>query len=418
MSDFEPNGTDHDSRWLKSIRLQRFKAAFQPPSIPLQRFTVIVGRNGSGKSTLLEALQWLDASMRSDCHVACERYHGVHDIINVRSQVETRFFEIDVEWEDDEQSAAKYEASWHYGVRVEETETERGRYPFVAREYLYFGRPNTAGKKYLIASARRQRRVFSRPAVNAKGKHVLFEDPVRLALSRNLRLGEPRGERMFGVFADFWNRAVFLRLSPNRLADLAHTERRWLAPLLDEEGHDLPALLNELNQEQRDRLVAEISGILDDIVDVTVNREGESKERAYYALSERMPYRGRGGMGTFPIPSWMLSEGTRRVTAILALLEHAPPPSLLCIEEIENGLDPWTVLYVLKRLQSASTQGVQVIITTHSPWLLDHVEIGSILHVRRSDGETVYEKFSSEADVRKFASSVPPGTRFVNIAGR
>jgi len=91
---------------------------------------------------------------------------------------------------------------------------------------------------------------------------------------------------------------------------------------------------------------------------------------------------------------------------------------LLCIEEIENGLDPWTVLYVLKRLQSASTQGVQVIITTHSPWLLDHVEIGSILHVRRSDGETVYEKFSSEADVRKFASSVPPGTRFVNIAGR
>jgi predicted ATPase len=112
----------------------------------------------------------------------------------------------------------------------------------------------------------------------------------------------------------------------------------------------------------------------------------------------------------------MLSEGTRRITAIMALLVRDPAPSLLCIEEIENGLDPWTVQAVLRHLQSAATRGTQVILTTHSPWVLDYIPIDSILQVRRIEGDTRYEHFSSRPEIMAFDASVPAGTRYVNEA--
>jgi predicted ATP-dependent endonuclease of OLD family len=51
---------------LSSVRLERFKAAFQPAKVELHPFTILIGKNGSGKSTLLEALQWIDTSVRFD----------------------------------------------------------------------------------------------------------------------------------------------------------------------------------------------------------------------------------------------------------------------------------------------------------------------------------------------------------------
>jgi predicted ATPase len=136
----------------------------------------------------------------------------------------------------------------------------------------------------------------------------------------------------------------------------------------------------------------------------------------HYSLLEEMHFPGLGGKEQqFPIPAWMLSEGTRRITAILALLVRDPPPTLLCIEEIENGLDPWTVKAILRHLQDAASRGTQVLLTTHSPWVLDDVPMDSILLVRRRGGDTQYEHFASLPEVREFDDSVPAGTRYVHL---
>ncbi len=137
--------------------------------------------------------------------------------------------------------------------------------------------------------------------------------------------------------------------------------------------------------------------------------------RVNYSLQEHMPYVGRAGKQKFPIPAWMLSEGTRRITAILALLTRAPGPTLLCIEELENGLDPWTVRALLKRLQAAAKDGTQILLTTHSPWVLDAVPMESIILVRRRGGDTQYEHFASMPEVREFGANIPAGTRYANL---
>ncbi|HMY20703.1 MAG TPA: ATP-binding protein [Polyangium sp.] len=111
----------------------------------------------------------------------------------------------------------------------------------------------------------------------------------------------------------------------------------------------------------------------------------------------------------------MLSEGTRRITAIFALLAMRPRPSLLAIEEIENGLDPWTLQFVLGALREATNDGVQIILTTHSPFLLDHVDIDEVIHVHRNKGDTEYKPITTFDEVVKNQGVVAPGA--MSIAG-
>jgi predicted ATPase len=170
-----------------------------------------------------------------------------------------------------------------------------------------------------------------------------------------------------------------------------------------------------LKSSQKVALVEAINNALPDVRSIEVSQSNSSREQnAYWSIREKMPT-GYAGRGSYEIPASMLSEGTRRLTAILALLIRRPPPSLLCIEEIENGLDPWTILDVLSRLQAAPRRGTQAILTSHSPWLLDSVDLDAIRLVRRKGGTTRYSVFRTESAVRSFVESVPPGARYVNL---
>lgn len=399
---------------LESVKLERFKAAFRPDPLPVSPFTVIIGRNGSGKSTVLEALQWLDLAMRHDAIRACERYSGIHDLLNIRSRgTSTRFFKLELKWNTGGQSRSGPTAK--YELRVNESVDGR---PLVHSESLIVneghqdipvirteveGNRHSPGKRILLPDDSDRRRIF--------------DEPDRLALSRLAGSGDDESlpHATLDAIRSFWERAVFLRLSPQRLAQGSLPKRRSFDPLLDEEGQALPALLSELSASQKKALVEAINIALPDVRGVSVSDTNSSREQnVYWSIREKMPT-GYAGTGSYEIPASMLSEGTRRLTAILALLIRRPPPSLLCIEEIENGLDPWTILDVLARLKQAPRRGTQTILTSHSPWLLDNVDMDAIRLVRRTGGNTRYSLFRTEAAKRNFMESVPPGARYVNL---
>lgn len=74
-----------------------------------------------------------------------------------------------------------------------------------------------------------------------------------------------------------------------------------------------------------------------------------------------------------------ISDGTLRILAFLAALYQENTPSIICFEEIENGVHPWLLHKMIELLKIVSTEGitgkpVQVLITTHSPVLLNYVE--------------------------------------------
>ena len=79
------------------------------------------------------------------------------------------------------------------------------------------------------------------------------------------------------------------------------------------------------------------------------------------------------------IPASDISDGTLRILAFLTALYQEETPSIICFEEIENGVHPWLLHKMMELLKLVSTEGitgkpVQVLITTHSPTLLNYVE--------------------------------------------
>jgi predicted ATPase len=318
-------------------------------------------------------------------------------LINLRSTKVPPTFRIDMRFSADPSDGAR-----QLRYEVEVSDLGDGT-PVVMSELLTGG----SASDPLISTFQGKYRVLNE--LNAR----MFQGD-RLALSNaaGLDISDPLSA---GGLLDFWTRAVFLRLSPNRLSQGSLSTRRSSDPILDEEGQTLPALLFELDRDQRSELIDRVHGVLDNFEGLEVREANIGREtQVNYALRERMPYRGRAGSYTLPVPSWMLSEGTRRITALMALLVREPSPSLICVEEIENGLDPWVVLRLIDALREASDFDTQVVLTTHSPWLLDHCAVDEIISVRRTAGDTKYERFTDREDIRRFDSRIPPGTRYVN----
>jgi predicted ATPase len=110
----------------------------------------------------------------------------------------------------------------------------------------------------------------------------------------------------------------------------------------------------------------------------------------------------------------MMSTGTLRALALISALRHPEPPTLLVVEEIENSLDPRTLGLVVDVIRRAVRAGrTQVIVTTHSPQLLDMVLLKHLVFVQRySAGEPVFYRPADQAEVRKWAESFSPGGTF------
>jgi len=92
-----------------------------------------------------------------------------------------------------------------------------------------------------------------------------------------------------------------------------------------------------------------------------------------------------------------LSDGTLRFLFLLAVLASPSPPSLIAIDEPETGLHPAMFPIVAEYARDAASRS-QVILTTHSPELLDAFgdEPPTTTVVERKEGETTLRIVSGD----------------------
>jgi len=87
------------------------------------------------------------------------------------------------------------------------------------------------------------------------------------------------------------------------------------------------------------------------------------------------------------VESWESSDGTLRALAILLALETHPRSSTILIEEPEQNLHPWAITAIIKHIREViKERGVQVIITTHSPQVLEQLHAEEVLVATRTEG--------------------------------
>jgi predicted ATPase len=167
-------------------------------------------------------------------------------------------------------------------------------------------------------------------------------------------------------------------------------------PALKKNGENVPALLDYVYRRDRDRFdafVAALKSLVPGLEKVEVRTPSAPERRVDVVIEDR-----------FSLPADYASVGLRLILFFAALAYHPTPPGTILIEEPENGVHPKRLGEIMRLLREV-TQGThggraaQVILTTHSPHLLDYVDIekDQVLVFRREpDGSRTAEPADAE----------------------
>jgi predicted ATPase len=84
-----------------------------------------------------------------------------------------------------------------------------------------------------------------------------------------------------------------------------------------------------------------------------------------------------------------LSDGTLRFIAWAALCVMPLPPTLICIDEPDQGVHP-RMLPILAGLFEKASQRTQIVLATHSSYFLTQFELANIAVMKKDSGQSVF----------------------------
>lgn len=94
--------------------------------------------------------------------------------------------------------------------------------------------------------------------------------------------------------------------------------------------------------------------------------------------------------------SRVISEGTLRILALLAITNPLTPTTLIGFEEPENGVHPHRLELIAQLLHDAAEmRDVQILVNTHSPLLPRHFPDDELVLCRRQGATTVFERIEA-----------------------
>ena len=168
------------------------------------------------------------------------------------------------------------------------------------------------------------------------------------------------------------------------------------------DGSNLPwvaARMREENPKRYDMWIAHLRTALDDLEDITTIERPEDKH-CY------MVYQYAGGL---KVPSWLVSDGTLRLTALTLPAYLTGFQGIYLIEEPENGIHPKAVVTAYDSLSSVYES--QVLLATHSPVVLNTVGIENVLCFAKDDtGATDIVLGSEHPMLRQWQGKTDLGT--------
>jgi predicted ATPase len=397
---------------LRRIKIENFKAIQNSGTINLTPLTVFIGNNGSGKSSIIEGLMTYQMIIQQGLDDAINYWRGFdyirnravpHTISPKQRPQEINPINIKLKYKD-------------YGLGMGITQSPSGEV-FISEETITINVLKAIGFIRDIHGRFFRSIDFSRDVTGAVNYHSVDHDNAYqsqvlgkvtdtqgiLDLSvvqeqlRQLNYPEIYSQIAEWQFINF-NPAIMGNPIPPRLS----ADRVKLAPNASNLGHYLLDLY-KLDIDAFNGLVETIQYVLPYAKDLQVQATSpaELERRIYLKMTE----------GNFQVPGWLLSTGTLRVVAILALLRHPFPPPLIIIEELENGLDPRTINLLVEEIRQAIESGkTQVIITTHSPYLLDLLHLSQIVIVERNEqGEPIFSRPADKPTLEQWSKQFTPG---------
>ncbi len=351
-----------DKRLLTRVKLRNYKSIAACDVSPAQ-LSFLVGPNGSGKSNFLDALRFMADSLCFSMDHALRDRGGINEVRR-RSSGHPTNFGIHVGFN---LAGSRGQYAFLVGAK------KQGGYEIQREECFVVPRVGQDTYYYLVERGRVVKSTLSSPP------------PV--AAADRLYLVNVSGFEAFRPVYDALSGTGFYNLNPDAIRDLQPPDP---GDVLKRDGSNVASVLSRLESRSPDfkvRIEEYLGKIVTGVAKVSPLFVGPKE-----TLEFRQEVRGAKHPWRFFASN--MSDGTLRAFAVLlALFQGAGNGDsirrLVGIEEPEIALHPAAAGVLVDALRDATEQ-VQVLVTSHSPDLLDNHDIPdeSILAVVAEHGET------------------------------
>lgn len=324
---------------LARLVLKRYRS-IQAGSLRFDNPTFIVGQNGSGKSNVVDAFAFLSEAMTSPLPAVFDRRGGIEAVRNrpaARSRPTNLGLGIEL-------TGARDDLSARYAFEVR---ARRGYGFEVTREQCEVRFPD--GNLHWFER---------RSSLFMSSVDSLQPAPEPNALVLPLVGGDAR----FGVVANFLSGMKTYRIEPAALREMQDPDA---GTRLRADGANTASVLRKIQRENPEDF-GRIGQLLESIVPTT---EGVVPKKHGNKLALEFTQRWTP-QKTVRFQGFNMSDGTLRALGLLTATFQRPAPTVLVIEEPEATVHSGALGVILDILRHAS-RSTQVVVTTHSPDILD-----------------------------------------------
>jgi predicted ATPase len=342
--------------FVRRVRIRNYKSISRC-DVALGSLTVLIGRNGAGKSNFLDALRFVMDGLQSSLDHAVKSRGGI-DGVRRRSTGHPKNFAIELEL------TLGPGREGRYGFEIG---AQQSFGFFVKREHLVV--PHASFK-------------VRDGQVEASGS-----TPMPPASPDRLYLVNAAGIPQFRESYDRFLRMGFYNLNPEIMKQ---PQKPDVSELLRRDGGNIASVIARLGAtggDSKARIQAYLRKIVPGIVDI---------DRVPLGPWETLEFRQevQGAKHPWKFYAASMSDGTlRALGALVATTQLAggdKPVTLVGLEEPETALHPAAAGALMDAIREAAAH-TQVVVTSHSPDLLDQIEpdeVDQILAVQSSGGET------------------------------
>ena len=392
---------------LKSFRLKNFKAVRDSGVVHFTPLTVFVGNNGSGKSSLIEGLQTFQRIVTDGLDEAMNVWRGYE---NIRNAAAPQVTDKSAKTKKHQEGVIEFLLNHQVAIENDPTNTQSHSHllkvacaPDGDEIFILEERWNVSGRKYVI---RDSEGYLYHSNGERLGGGITFPvsfpidfEPEALSGGKSL-ISSSRVNPYTAISISSWQ---FLRLNAWTMGEPQPIQRTGGMIRLRSDGSNIAEYLSSIVEHCPDAF----AGILETIQYV-IPYLRDLKPELTDILGRQMHL--EITEADFKVKGWLLSTGTLRILALLALFRHPDPPPLIVIEEIENGLDPRTIHLVVDEIQDVVESGrSQVIVTTHSPYLLNLLPLSSIVLVEREDDIPNFSRPADRNELEGWSRRFSPG---------
>lgn len=371
---------------ITHVSIENFKSLVKfnlpPQGNSLGWFTCLIGMNGAGKSTLLQAFDFI-------AHVATG---------NVQEWLRSR------EWKKSELVSNLGKKNMVITFTVEMQTRSGMRLTWNARFNT------TLGKCTFEAISDREETLLrledgKLTVVNADGSRISYDKiPFEFegSVLSTLKL-EGTSAGIIEVKKKLASLCSLELLSPQLMRRKART-----AQDIGGSGEKLSPFLDQLPYDSKMDLLTKLQDFYPHLIKWNV----KGYRAGWKILRMQEDYRDSG-----TVEAGHINDGFLRVIAILA--QAYTPHSVLLLDEIENGMNPAIVEKLVDFLVELGKKDKQVIVTTHSPLILNYLEDAVakeavMLLYKNDDGSTQACRYFDQPETRDKLRALGPGEVFAD----